>query len=651
MKQEVKPRVGIGIRAIILGMILVPINCYWVTMTEIKFCSTDSTCVSLFMTVVTIVFFLTLLNMLVAKRFPRAAFNQAELMVVYIMLSIATAMCGHDMMGNLLPNLANVFYFDTPQNGWAKLHPFIPQWFAPRSKEVLRGFYEGSSSLYTKEHLLGWATPVAVWGAFLMVISYMMLCLNVLIRKQWADREKLTFPIIQMPLEMTKDAGTSGFFSNKYLWAGIAVPVILESLNELNFFYPTVPAVQIKIFDLGPYITTPPWNGVGWFPIAFYPFAIGLTFLLPADLSFSCWFFYLLRKFMDVQAVSMGFHDPGASPAMQRFPYFGEQSAGAWIAIALYMVYSSRKYLWEVLKRAMGKESELDDSNEPMTYRSALIGIAAGLVLLFLFCLKAGASPYIPVIFFFLYFVACIAITRIRAEFGPPAHELNFFRPEEIMTAAFGTKGLGVQNMTIITYFYWFNRGYRNLAMPHQLEAFKIGEVSRTSNRQIAWIIMLATFVGIIATFWALLHMYYTYGAATAKIQATYRTWIGSYAFDRLNGWVINPKKTDVPGLEGMVVGVVIAMFLTFMKARFLAWPFHPIGYGLAVSFAMDYFWCPALIGWLFKTLTVKYGGIKAYRQVLPFFIGLILGDYVISSIWTLIGWAMGVSTYRTFIG
>jgi hypothetical protein len=86
------------------------------------------------------------------------------------------------------------------------------------------------------------------------------------------------------------------------------------------------------------------------------------------------------------------------------------------------------------------------------------------------------------------------------------------------------------------------------------------------------------------------------------------------------------------------------------MKGQFLWWPFHPIGYGLAVSYAMDYFWFTAFLGWLCKQLTVKYGGIKGYRQMLPFFMGLILGDYVTASIWTLIGWAMGVTTYRTFI-
>ncbi|MDI6827630.1 MAG: hypothetical protein QME62_03995 [Armatimonadota bacterium] len=650
MNKAKTPKFGIRFRAILLGLILVPFNCYWVTITEIKWCSNDSTCVSLFMTVVFLLFMLTLANLLIARRFPGLALNQGELMVVYIMLSISTAMCGHDMMGNLLPNITNVFWFDNPQNDWQKFHRYIPKWFAVRDKEVLRGFYEGNSTFYTKEHILAWLTPIAVWGTFMVVIAFTLLCINVVVRKQWSDRERLSFPIIQMPLEMTKEGGRSGFFGNKFLWIGFTIPVLLETLNNLNFFYPSVPYVQIKVYNIGQFIQNRPWNGVGWFPISFYPFAIGLTFFLPADLSFSCWFFYVFRKMLDVFAVAMGWRDAGASPAMQRFPYFAEQADGAWIILALIMVYGSRNYLRQVIRRALGKESELDDSTEPMSYRTAFIGIGFGLVFLYAFCVLAGASPFVPVVFFALYFIVAIAITRIRAELGPPAHELNFYRPEEIMTAAFGTQALGIRNLTIISYFYWFNRGYRNLVAPHQLEAFKIGEVCKSSGRKLTIIIMIAVVLGIISTFWSLLHMYYINGAATAKIIAGYRTGIGNYAFDRLNSWVLNPKKPDGAALTAMAAGGTFAIFLTAMKSRFLWWPFHPIGYGLAVSYAMDYFWFTAFIGWFCKFLTLRYGGIKLYRTLLPFFMGLILGDYVIASTWTLIGWALGIPIYRQFI-
>jgi hypothetical protein len=46
----------------------------------------------------------------------------------------------------------------------------------------------------------------------------------------------------------------------------------------------------------------------------------------------------------------------------------------------------------------------------------------------------------------------------------------------------------------------------------------------------------------------------------------------------------------------------------------------------------------------------VRYGGVKGYRAALPLFLGLILGDYVVAAVWSLAGWLLGVSTYRTFI-
>ena len=91
-------------------------------------------------------------------------------------------------------------------------------------------------------------------------------------------------------------------------------------------------------------------------------------------------------------------------------------------------------------------------------------------------------------------------------------------------------------------------------------------------------------------------------------------------------------------------------MLLAAAKARFFWWQFHPIGYALANSYALEYFWSAIFVGWLAKSLIVRYGGVRLYRQAIPFFIGLILGDYVIAALWSLIGWILGVSTYRTFI-
>jgi len=60
----------------------------------------------------------------------------------------------------------------------------------------------------------------------------------------------------------------------------------------------------------------------------------------------------------------------------------------------------------------------------------------------------------------------------------------------------------------------------------------------------------------------------------------------------------------------------------------------------------MQWFWASLLFSWLLKTITLKYGGIKKYRQSVPFFIGLILGEFVMGSLWSIIGIVAGMSTY-----
>ena len=49
-------------------------------------------------------------------------------------------------------------------------------------------------------------------------------------------------------------------------------------------------------FHAGTALIEKPWNAIGTLPMRFYPFLIGLSFLIPLDLTFSTWFFFLLRK-------------------------------------------------------------------------------------------------------------------------------------------------------------------------------------------------------------------------------------------------------------------------------------------------------------------------------------------------------------------
>ena len=42
-------------------------------------------------------------------------------------------------------------------------------------------------------------------------------------------------------------------------------------------------------------------------------------------------------------------------------------------------------------------------------------------------------------------------------------------------------------------------------------------------------------------------------------------------------------------------------------------------------------------VGWLLKWLVLKYGGIRLHRKAVPFFLGIVLGEFVIGSFWSLL--------------
>ncbi len=61
----------------------------------------------------------------------------------------------------------------------------------------------------------------------------------------------------------------------------------------------------------------------------------------------------------------------------------------------------------------------------------------------------------------------------------------------------------------------------------------------------------------------------------------------------------------------------------------------------------MNLIWMPLLIAWIVKTMLLRYGGLVLYRRSLPFFYGLILGQFIPGSLLNLWGVWSNVPTYQ----
>ncbi|HLH79742.1 MAG TPA: DUF6785 family protein [Chthonomonas sp.] len=631
-------------RVVLLCLILIPLTDFWQVEMEVVRYSAHPTTISLFFDTVFVLLCLTVANQSLKRFAPRLALERGELLLTYSVLCIAAAVSGHDMLEVFVPMLTWPFKHANSSNNWAHLIiPHLKPALFISDPKIYKGYYVGNDTIFRWVYIRAWLPVVCIWTAFVSMLLFVMLCINVILRKQWTEHERLTYPIIQLPLQITSEQAfaPNGLFRNRLFWLGFAIAGSIDMINSLNYYYPNIPTVLTPGFgqsflDIGQYFTSKPWNALGWTPVSFYPFMIGLGMFMPLDFLFSMWFFYWFWKLERVAVVWLGYdRDP-------RFPYIENQSFGAYLSFFFYAAWLSRNYIKQVLRCALGRPSELDDSTEPIRYRWAVLGVILGVGSLVAFSTWLGMVWWIGILFFFMYFMLAIAITRMRAELGTPVHDLHFTGPEMIMTRVAGTDSFSANTLTVFSLYFWFNRAYRSHPMPHQLEGFKLAEQTHSRYRSWYFAMLFLGIFGVFVAFWNMLGLMYHYGAE-AKSVLTF----GPEPYNNLTSWLNTPTRGKFGELMSIFVGCGIAFFLQWMRVRFPWWPFHPLAFAVTSSWEINLVWGPLFLAWIFKGLILRYGGRGAFQKALPFFIGLMLGQFVVGSLWNIYGIARGLPTYQ----
>lgn len=649
-------RVGISARAVLLGVFLTILNAVWVTLVEVRYYMLDGSSLPLFITPIFLLLLLVGFNGLLRRAAPAAALRQEEMLTAYLMAVVSNTFAGHDMLQNLFGQITHPYYF-APQNNWqdvfiAKLPPglFISD------EDALNGWYRGNvPAAQATGYLIHWAVPLALWGGFFLVLAFLFLCITILVRRAWTENERLAFPIIQLPLAMTEPGGA--LFRSRLMWLGFALAFTIGSVNGIHELYPSVPnAPWIKLFDVGQFFVPQPWEAIRTYGMqtSLYPFAIGLAYFIPLDLAFSCWFSYLFARGYFVMGRAAGWDGPSAA---QGWPFLREISSGAWIGVAAAILWTNRRYLSRAFDAAFdrGERGQALRAEEPVEagrYRFALLGIGFSLLLLFAWSyFLLNLSPAVTAAFFGIVIALSLAITRVRAEFGTP-HEIVFVKPGDTLVTLLGTRALGESNLIGMQAMYWFNRGYRCHPIPNFLEGYKMAEGMDDSRRmpfaRLTAVYALAAIVSLLATYVA--NYYLTYDAGAAGKAVGYKRWVGQEAFGQLGNWLNLGQRAGSTNLWFFVGGLLTVGLLAYLRTAFLWWPLHPAGFALGISYAMNYFWVCVFIAWLAKLLIIRYGGMNAHKRAIPFFLGLILGDYTVGALWSLLGLLLGQSTYKIYI-
>ena len=627
----------VTLRSVVIACALMPILALWVVQSELIWYSGHSTAISLFFHVTFVVFLLALGNLLIQRRWPERALSGSELMTIYMMLAIAGTFCSHDMFQILMPMMAYPKYAANPENRWDELIlPHVPEWAIVTDKEAMDGLAVGNATLYKPRILAAWLKPLGFWWVFLLALMGALLSINILLRKPWTEQERLSFPVIQIPIMLA--TGLKKLLTSKPFWIAFALTASIDLVNGLHHFYPNVPEIPIvRAFEFRDYFVGRPWDSIASTTINLYPFVIGLVFFLPTDLAFSCWFFYILFKLEIVLTAAVGIRGlPG-------FPFQREQTAGGYLGLGLLALWLSRRHLLGVIRTILGRPGGLDDSAEPTTYRTAGLAFMICSAILVIGGRCLGGSWLVMAAFFALFMLYSVAIARMRAELGPPAHDLHGIGPGVLLNNVVGTRSLGPGNASAFSLFFWFNRAYRAHFSAHSMEGFKLAQVGRIAARSMLIAMIIAIIVGSLAGYWATLHALYTHGYSGRPAGDAF----SSQAWTRMSGWMSFPKGPDGPRTAATGIGVMIALVLGLLRTKFTWWAWHPVGYATAASWSMGKLWACVFVGWLAKMLITRYGGARAYRRALPFFVGLVMGEFTVGSLWCIYGAIMNTPVYH----
>jgi Family of unknown function (DUF6785)/Domain of unknown function (DUF6784) len=630
-------------RAVVLSAVLAPLHTYWLINLEIVRGTGFASTISIYFNVILTLVVLLLLNVPLRRFLPRHAFTRAELITVYILLSLVTCFCAIDMGEPLLCLMPFAAWHATPENRWEQLFlRRVPGQWTISDMDVLRGFYEGGTTFYRSTYLLAWLKPALLWIGFTAVLLGVMLCLNVIIRRRWMDHERLTYPIALLPFELTDPRGA--FFRQPVFWIGVALAGAYDMLNGLHSVWPTVPEINLHNFYIHPYITSAPWSAIGWTPLTVFPFMVGLGYLLPIELLMSFWVFFIVWKLESVAAYSFGL-----PLGRHQWPFLDEQALGCYVAIVLFALFAMRGHLANVLRQALHGQDE-SSRGEALSYRAAVAGAVVGVIILVAFVVQAGLPTWAGVAFFLLYYLISLCVTRMRAQFGPPIHDLHFVGPDQTLTSVLGTRAFSPRALTAMTYLYWFNRAYRSHPMPHQMETLKMCRRAEIHPRRIAWAMLAGGGIAALAHFWSYLHIAYSLGAERKM------TGWGTYgyareAFARLEMWLTSPSGPSVSVIGAVAFGLLTTLGLMMLQARFVWLPLHPLGYAISNGWSAHWSYSSLFIAWALKTFISRYWGHKGYLRALPLFMGLVVGEFVVGGLWTLVGTVTGLQTFSFWHG
>ena len=546
---------------------------------------------------------------------PVWALKRSELLIIFSMMMVATVIPTRGFGGPFFSMATGATYYASEENEWATLiQPHLSPTIVIKDADAVRQLYEGLEGAPIPWY--AWLKPLGWWSLFMLCLATMVISVMFLFRRTWIERERLVFPVAQVALAMVEEGPTASrfnpLFHSTLFWIGFLIPMILESINALNRYFPEVPAFR------------PNWtlsHDIPWVPpltlrLNFLMF--GFAFFIESQLSFSLWIFYLLSlPAYWIYGMTFAGHQEALGPWTAGGPggtIVAHQQMGAMLVLVGTMVWMARTHFVEE-KRKTG-----------------IFLISAVLVGLMVW--YSGVPGWIVPLVVGSALVIWLSLTRLMVQAGI-ATIVPAIVPLGFTVSAVGVQNLGPVGLVAMGLTLIWSGDLLTYLMGPATNSIYVGHRAKISPTVGGISLVGAVMLSLAGCIFMTLYLTGTLGGLNLHPQyfQSFPQAPWRFAESKLQ----HATGPSAPGYIWTGVGAGIMLLLTYAQRFFLWWPLHPLGFLAQGGWIMRQLWFSFFLAWLVKIVVLRYGGSRTYRKARVFFVGIIVGLLVVGGLWLII--------------
>jgi len=571
--------------------------------------------------------------------------GRVELMSMIAALMVTSGVATFGLADQLVPLIPTPWnaQWNVPQAGWDKsIHPNIRPELYITDPQTIREFRDGIGNRPQQDADWGewrafytdvwfaipwqqWVGPLFFWLIFVGSCYGIFFCLSFVVLDYWTNREKLIFPLAKLHEAILPTNGggiVPEIFKSPLFWCGFALSALVLSYNAAAVAdWIPLSKVKLGMGSVKSIVEGTFFEGIGSTRFLIIFTAIGIAFLLPLEISFSVWFYYLLGQGLIWVMYRKGYRDFTSDWIWEQNPVTSQASG----AILLFCAVSLYRCTREYFRLSKGKSGM-----RRLKILTPVIGLFVSMVILTLWISWNHVPIHWALLITLFITLITLGLMRIVAESG-----IIFFQSHASFFHFYKMLGLGkwmspVLIAPLLPIYSVLFLDVKTFLAPNLLNAAKMQQDVGGSRIRF----YLNIIVSLISTvFFSLGYsIFLAYSRGANQMHSWFYAIGPRQFFENAAQATTRAPKFEPTTFAWFCLGGAWVACSMLIRQRLFWFP-HPAGYIMLINPLIRSLWFSFFIGWVCKKIVVKYGGKTTFDRMRLVMIGLIIGELLLISL------------------